>query len=162
MTFTQKYVLVHFLQPTPDGTHFAAKNWPLHITLASNFQIRRKETGLIEKLQQFAAEQKSLSITAGSDAHFGPTGQVLVTTFDMTPELNKFHNDLVQLLRANGAIFDTPEYIESGYRPHATVRSDVRFNRGDIAMVDSFALVDMFPDEDPDFRRVIQSFTLGV
>ena len=104
-----------------------------------------------------------MSITAGSDAHFGPTGQVLVTTFDMTqssinsimPQSSSYGQTAPFLIRYAGV------YRESGYRPHATVQSDVRFNRGDIAIVDSFALVDRFPDEDPVLGRVIQSFTLG-
>ena len=161
MAYVQKYCIVHFLQPTPDGAHFAAKDWPLHITLASNFQIARQNVNLLEKLATFAKNHTSVATTAADDAHFGPNQEILVTTFGITPELQSLHEDLIKLLRENGAIFDTPEYHGSGYEPHATVQQNARVNRGDTVIISNFALVDMFPDSDADYRRVMQTFSLN-
>ena len=160
MPYIQKYVIVHFLQPTPDGTHFAAKDWPLHITLASNFQIARQEVNLLEKLATFANNHKSLATTAADDTHFGPNQEILVTTFNVPLELQNLHEDLIKLLEENDAIFDTPEYHRSGFEPHVTVQQNARANKGDTVLISDFTLVDMFPDTDADYRRVMQTFRL--
>lgn len=160
MPYVQKYVIVHFLQTTPDGAHFAAKDWPLHITLASNFQIARQEVNLLEKLATFAKNHTSVATTAADDAHFGPNQEVLVTTFNVPPQLQKLHEDLIKLLKENNAIFDTPEYLESGFRPHATVQQNARANRGNTVIISDFALVDMFPNSDANYRRIMQTFSL--
>lgn len=76
--FAQKYVLVTFLEDTQDGYEFPSSNWPLHITIASNFTIECTVSELLEKLSIVVGQQKPIEITAGNDEFFGPQKQTRV------------------------------------------------------------------------------------
>lgn len=156
----QKYVIVKFLEPMTDGTEFDAKNWPLHVTLASNFIIDRKHVGLLEKLEVFARNEKSITTTAGNDAYFGPQKHVHVTTLVITPALKELHYHIIALLKRLGATFDDPQYQEAGYRAHVTVQVDKRLTKNDPVIIDELTVVDMFPNDDINRRRTMQTFKL--
>jgi 2'-5' RNA ligase len=156
----QKYVIVRFLEPIADGTEFDAKNWPLHVTLASNFVVDRKAVNLFERLAELASSENSVATVASDDDYFGAQKQVHVTTLTMTPELQSLHNRIIALLKSLGATFDEPQYQEEGYRAHATVQADKRLHKGDVVIVDEFTVVDMFPYDDISRRKTMKTIKL--
>lgn len=154
----QKYVLVKFLENIDEGAEFSAANWPLHVTLASNFVVDWENTGLFEKLSALLAKQKPVPAIAGNDDHFGPQKQVHVTTLDMNPKLVALHEDIIAVLKSVGAVFDEPQYLEEGYRAHATVQSDTnRLRKDDAITIDEITIVDMFPRGDISQRKTLKT-----
>jgi 2'-5' RNA ligase len=158
----QKYVLVTFLRPLADGTEFMVGHWPLHTTLVANFAVDLHATELPQKLAQLFANHKPLQTVAIHDDHFGPEGQVHVTRLQLTAELASLHNQAVELIRGNGAVFDEPEYLQNGYKPHVTVQSNGRVRENDVIHIDEVSLVDMFPRGDIRGRKVMRTFKLDL
>lgn len=79
----------------------------------------------------------------------------------MTPGLRSFHNDVIALLNGVGTIFDEPQYLEDGYRAHATVQSEAnRLHKGDTVTIDELTIVDMFPRDDISRRKTMRTFKL--
>lgn len=157
----QKYVLVKFLEPIPEGAEFPASNWPLHITLAANFVVDAEGTDLLARLSSLLAQQKPVKAIAGDDEYFGPQKQVHVTVIEPSPELQSLHGNVVALLESVGAVFDGPRYIKESYRAHATVQLNARLHKGDAITIDELTLVDMLPGGDSNQRKVLQTFILN-
>lgn len=158
---TQKYVIVKFLEPIADGSEFDAKHWPLHVTLASNFVIDRKAVRLFEELTELATSEKPVTTAASEDDYFGPEKQVHVTTLTMTPELQSLHSRIIALLKSLGAIFDEPQYQETGYRAHTTVQAEKRLHKGETVVVDELTVVDMLPHNDISRRKTMKTIKLS-
>lgn len=157
----QKYVIVKFLEQVDQGTEFAASSWPLHVTLASNFVVDWESTGLIEKLSALLAKRDSVEAAVGDDEYFGPQKQVHVTLLEMSEELVSLHNDTITLLKECGAVFDEPQYLEEGYRAHATVQTHPRLHKGDTVRINELTIVDMFPLSDINRRKVLRTIKLS-
>lgn len=157
----QKYVLATFLQPLPDGAEFTVGHWPLHTTLVANFALDIEATDLIGKLDALFSDVHPIKTVAIHDEHFGPQGQVHVTRLELTDELAELHNKAVALIRQNGGIFDEPQYLEAGYKPHVTVQADGRINEGEHIALSEVSLVDMFPGQNIRGRKIMQTFTYG-
>lgn len=158
----QKYVLVKLLEQMDEGTEFSASNWPLHVTLASNFVVDWETTGLFEKLSMLLAEREPVKAVAGSDEYFGPQKQVHVTLLEMSSELASLHNDIIALLKSVGAVFDEPRYLEAGYRAHSTVQRHARLHKGDAVNIDELTIIDMFPHNDINRRKVLRTIKLAL
>ena len=160
--FTQKYTIIHFLNPLPNGAEFASTDWPLHVTLAETFAIQQDLPTLIDSISTVARHHEPVRTTAVNEANFGPNQDIPVILIDMPPTLMSLHNDIVSSLESNcGASFNNPHYIKDGYVAHSTIRSDTQLHRGDSIIIDSLSIVDMFPDSDPYRRKIISTFPLG-
>lgn len=158
----QKYVIVKFLRKVDEGTKFSASQWPLHITIASNFAVNlRSDTRLLEKLAALLAKQKPIAVIANDDEYFGPEKDILVTLLDTPVGLRSLHNNLIGLLKSANATFDNPRYLVEGFRPHATVQRDARLHKDELVRIDELTLVDMFPNSDMNQRKVLQTFKLS-
>src|SRR6266702_4605581 len=153
----QKYVLVQLLEGRDEGTEFPATNWPLHVSLASNFIVDWENTNLFEKLSALLANRRPFETTIGDDEYFGPQKQVHVTLLNMNPELKSLHNDIIALLKSVGAVFDEPQYLEEGYRAHATVQRHKRLNEGSAVKIDKLTIIDMFPGDDISRRKILKT-----
>jgi 2'-5' RNA ligase len=157
----QKYVLVQLLEGMDEGTEFPATNWPLHVTLASNFIVDCENTNLLEKLSALLANRKPIKIIAGEDEYFGQQKHIQVMLLEMNAELASLHNDIVALLKSVGAVFDEPQYLEAGYRAHASVQRHVRLHKGDVVNIDELTIIDMFPHNDIQQRKVLRAIKLA-
>jgi len=157
MPYSQKYTIVAFIAPLIIGAQFDMKEWPLHITLADVFAIERQGATIDAKLTKMLASQSVIKTTAREDATLGTTRVILV---DSTNELVTLHLRLIDLLQANGALFNNPEFTRNGFLPHCTIQETGRINSGDELRIDSLALVDMFPDNNWLQRKVISTFSL--
>lgn len=157
----QKYVLVSLLEKLDEGTEFPATNWPLHVTLASNFIVDWESTNLFEKLSALLANRQSFEITVGDDEYFGPQKQVHVTLLNMNSEIRSLHNDVIALLKECGATFDEPQYLEEGFRAHATVQLQARLHKGDAVNIEELTIIDMFPHNDINKRKILRTIKIG-
>jgi 2'-5' RNA ligase len=157
MTYSQKYTLVSFVSPVPIGTEFDMADWPLHITLADVFAIDRTGTDVEAKLAVAVAELPPVSANADKEVVLGTVHVVLL---DKNETLLALHHHLVDLLEANGVIFNTPEFTRDGYLPHCTIQKTGRLRSGDKVTIDTIALIDMFPGNDWQRRKVINLFEL--
>lgn len=157
MAYSQKYVLVHFISPVKDGTQFHMSNWKLHITLADVFAVSRDETSIDKKLATLLSQIKSVKTIAKNESTLGTAKAVLL---DKTPQLLKLHTDIVSLLDENGATFNNPEFTRSGFLPHSTIQASGRLHANDELIIDSLSLVDMFPGNNWEQRRVLATFKL--
>jgi hypothetical protein len=63
------------------------------------------------------------------------------------------------LLKRDGVVFDEPQYQEEGYRAHATMQAN-RLHKGDSVVIDELTVVDMFPNDDINYRRTMRTFKL--
>lgn len=158
MPYSQKYTLVHFTSPIHLGTSFHMSDWPVHVTLADVFAVDRHGTDLDEKLAHHLAAITPVQTTALRDASLGTTPVVLL---DKTSPLTALHMDIVTLLEANRATFNTPEFTKDGFLPHSTIQKNGRLHIGDTVVIDSISLVDMFPGGDWQQRRILATFRMS-
>lgn len=158
---TQKYCIIQLLEPKEEGAEWRASEWPLHVTIADVFAVDWAGNDLFTRLGDLLAEHQPFTSTAQGDEQFGEQGQVHVTLLDMNKELITLHRDAVALLKNAGAVFNTPQYIEEGFRAHATVRPHSRLHTGDTVTFRALAVVDMFPEDDPQKRKILKIIRLG-
>jgi len=158
--FVQKYVLVTVIEDFKDGAEFPSSSWPLHITIASNFTIKCSVSELLELLETTLSQSKPFELVAGKDEYFGPQKQTRVTLLHMNNAVKLLHGNVVSTLKSIGAIFDEPAYVRGGFRAHATVQAKIRLHEGDTVAVNGVSLVDMFPNSNPDQRKIIKTLEL--
>lgn len=157
MIYSQKYVLVHFMQPLRDGVQFHMSEWPLHTTIADVFAIDRTVTNIDTSLAALLSRTAAVETIANEDATLGTTPVVLLSK---TPSLITLHTDVISLLEENLAVFNTPEFTRSGFLPHVTIQKGARVYADDKVIIDSISLVDMLPDNDWEQRKVLTTFKL--
>lgn len=156
---SQKYVIVHFVQSAKVPSEFSAKEWPLHITLLSNFQISHLPE-LEKELAVYAHNTNPFDVTANGEALFGPNKNVAVSLIRPDESLIDMHKQLLSIATKLGAVYDEVAFIGEGYRPHATIQVKSRLLDGQKIMLSDFTLVDMYPNNDINRRRIIKTFSL--
>ena len=132
--------------------------WPPHVTLADVFAIDRRNTDIDLKLTSMIQNYRLISITTAKDAKLGDTEVVLIKE---NAELNELHTKIVDILEANGAVFNTPAFTRSGFLPHCTVQKSGRVQINEKYGIKQVALVDMFPNGDWQQRKVLGVFDLA-
>ncbi len=132
-------------------------DWPLHVTLADVFAVDRNATGIDAKLEEMLLSRSSVTVKVLREADLGTTGVVLV---EKSNRIIKLHKSIIDLLQANGAMFNSPEFTRGGFLPHSTVQNSGRLYMGDRLNIDSVTLIDMFPNEDWRQRKVLNTFKL--
>jgi 2'-5' RNA ligase len=156
---SQKYVIVHFIEPTKVPQEFTAKEWPLHITLLSNFQIT--PLSLLEKeLAIYAHNTKPFDVITDGEALFGPNKNIAVSLIRPDEALINMHTQLLSIATELGAVYDEVAFMSEGYRPHATIQASSRLLDGQKVTLNDFTLVDMYPNNDIARRRIIKTFSL--
>lgn len=133
-------------------------DWPLHITLADVFAVDREATDIDAKLEKMLSKQQKPTVVARNDTVLGTTPVVLI---EKTDELTDLHHQIIDLLESNGAVFNTPEFTRGGFLPHCTIQKSGRVNSGDGITINEITLVDMFPNNDWQRRKVINVYKLG-
>src|SRR6185369_16283915 len=105
--------------------------------------IDRVGTDIETKLKATLAEQHPLSVIADKEAVLGTTHVVLLRKNDALLDL---HTRLIDLLEANGAVFNSPEFTRQGFLPHSKIQKAGRLRTDDEFKIETIALIDMFPD----------------
>lgn len=149
--------MAYLLVPMEDGIQFYADHWPLHVTLADVFAIDRQSSGIKAKLKATLARRNTVTTTILNESVLGTTPVVLL---DKTSTLLALHSTIISLLEANGTIFNDPQFTEEGFIPHYTIQEGKRLDEDDVINIDSVTLIDMFPGDDWQQRRVISTFKL--
>jgi len=157
VTYSQKYCLVYFTDDIAVGTEFDMADWPLHITLADVFAASLSETDFATELDTTLKKLAPVTTKAIHEAKLGDCEVVLVKR---TPDLQALHVKLIDLLEANGAVFNVPGFVRDGFLPHSTIQKAGRLYKDDPVTIDSIALVDMFPDNNWQRRKVLRIFKL--
>ena len=157
---SQKYVIVHFINSANVPTEFPFSEWPLHVTLLANFTLGQPLDQFENELANYAEQTKSFKIMADGEAQFGPKQNVAVSLIQPNKNIIEMHNRLSSITSGLGAVYDEPAYMGTGYRPHATIQTDARLADKQSITLNSFTLVDMYPDQNIRHRRILKTFTL--
>lgn len=157
MSYSQKYCLVSFNAPLDIGTVFEMYEWPLHVTLADVFAAELN-IDFEYKLSELLAKLSPVTTSANKESSLSETQVILL---DKNDALLSLHTQITNLLVANGAKFNNPEFTLDGFIPHSTIQKADRINVGDKVKIDTITLVDMFPNGNWRQRKVLRNFTLG-
>ena len=157
---SQKYVVAHFFDPQVSAANFSAAAWPLHVTFLPNFTIGWPLAELIHKLDELAAVAAPFDITAEGQTAFGVNEDVLVTLIRPDDNVMDMHRKLLLVPHDGSFTYDTPQFIDRGFRPHATVQKDNRLHGGQAYHIGDISLVDMYPNDDINRRAIIATFSL--
>jgi hypothetical protein len=68
--------------------------------------------------------------------------------------------DLITPSAAVGAEYDEPKFMREHFRPHVTIQSNARLSDKQKISVSSFTLVDMYPNNDIERRKIVKTFKL--
>jgi 2'-5' RNA ligase len=158
---SQKYVIVHFIDIAKVPSEFPYTQWPLHVTLLANFTISQPIGKLIESLEVYAQNTKPFKIMSDGEDSFGPNQNVAVSLIRTTENIRKLHADLTSISEALGAEFDEPKFMGEGFRPHATKQISSQLEDKEEILLNNFTLVDMYPDNNIERRRIIKTFELS-
>lgn len=158
--FTQKYVLVQLIAPLPDGFEFSMSDWPLHVTLADVFKIDGAPNAMLARLKSELASLSSFTVAADGDDWFGPDRSVRVRLINKTADLQRLHDACVDVLESFGGVFNSPQYMRGGFRPHSTVHGDYAVASGDTVHFHAVTLIDMFPAGDHTRRKILATVPL--
>lgn len=160
MTYSQKYAIVHFIEPVPEGTVFTSDTWPPHTTIADVFAIDLT-TMFLDALSKFIQSIPTVQTTIGNRAVLGSAEEpVYVRLLKENESLHALHNDVIDFLEKYAVQFNTPEYTRDGFLPHITMQLDTEITQNQALSIDSLSLIDMFPDDDWRKRKVISTFNL--
>ena len=155
MVFTQKYTIISPIEIIAEGQEFASNDWPLHTTIADTFAINSINEDFIS-LMRTVALGRNIKIAAKELSYFGKSADIEVMLLQSSDELYRLHSDIVDMLLSCGASFNDPQYTKSGFVGHVTQQPRKRMSTGEEISLHSIALIDMFPDENPNNRRVIK------
>ncbi len=157
MPYSQKYCLVAFVNPVDVGFEFDVADWPLHITLADVFAIDRLDTNIEEKLKTLLDKLRPVETKAEKETILVTTPVVLL---ERSSGLVKLHNLLIDLLEANGAKFNNPEFTRNSFIPHSAIQKSEHIKKDTTLMIDTIYLIDMFPGYNWQQRKVLAAFKL--
>jgi len=158
---SQKYTIVHFFSPIAPSTNFSGSLWPLHTTLLDMFILGGPLQALTKGLTDLASLTAPFDVIADKDAFFGPNRDVLVTLLRPSEAMTNIHEALLQSLQELSPTFDHPEYVGTGFVPHATVQKDDRLGVGQAYTIQDFSLVDMYPNNDISRRAILATLPLS-
>jgi hypothetical protein len=147
-----QYVAVLPLAPLELDDGFSMSAWPLHITIVPNFSSDLAPTAIGAL---FTPPPRAMDVVVGAEAMFGARENVRVALVEGSAVLHAAHRDLVSRVRASGALFDSPEYLDEGYRPHVTETKHARVRLHDRLHLAQLALVDMQPFGAAGLRRAV-------
>jgi 2'-5' RNA ligase len=155
MAFTQKYAIISPIDAIHEGQIFNSSNWPLHTTLADTFAIDSIDNDLLVRLRSIT-KNRTVVITGRADSYFGKQNETRVMLLEPSRELVNLHSDIIDLLIEKGAVFNDLQYTKAGFIGHVTQQTHRTMQINDTVQLSSVALIDMFPDENPYRRRVIE------
>ena len=160
MAFSQKYTLVSPIEPITTGDTFNSHEWPLHVTIADTFAIEAID-GIMEESLNRAKAQHAFKVSGEKTTYFGSDKSVEVLLLRTSDQLYQLHSEVVDVLLTHGATFNDPQYTKDGFIGHITQQKDNRINVDQEVLLDSIALIDMFPGGDPYERKVLKIIHFG-
>lgn len=131
------------------------RDWPLHVTLADVFAIDGSPDDLPRALAERLRSTLSFACTVTGVDWFGEDKSVAVKLVDKTEELQQLHMSVLEVLQQYKVRFNSPEYMQEGFKPHSTDQKDSQLRLEDIVKFNVVTLIDMFPGENPFERRIL-------
>jgi hypothetical protein len=115
-----RFVVVGLFAPLPAGHSFKRRQWPSHVTLASNFRITAPVADLVEAVDRADVADSPIDIVFGGDAMFGVHHDVHVQLVrpGIVDALHARLADHIEELP--GFTADSPQHWRDGYHPHVT------------------------------------------
>lgn len=146
------FVVVVFVQPVAAGLTFERSQWPLHITLA-RFDTKETVDVVMDRLGPALTRHLGFGVRVGGDDFFGRNGTVHVSLIEPEPRLQRLHEECVAAVGPAAHLLSL-HHTGKHFRPHVS-HTVGRLQPGDEVNVRQAALVDMRPDSDSRFRRVL-------
>lgn len=146
------FVVVVFVQPVAAGLTFERSQWPLHITLA-RFDTKESADVVMGRLGPALTRHLGFRVRVGGDDYFGRNGTVHVSLVEPVPRLQRLHEECLAAVGPDSHVL-SPHHTGKYFRPHVS-HTVGRLQPGDEISVRQAALVDMRPDSDSRFRRVL-------
>lgn len=113
-------VVVALPEPIAVGTTFERRQWPAHVTLASNFVFDGPRTALEHVVRELCANESALMLRFTRRALFGPSHDIPVQLVE-PDHVVAVHERLTDLLEnLPGFAPDQPAFWRGGYCPHMT------------------------------------------
>lgn len=156
-----RYVVVAPLTPMSVGDRFITREWPLHVTLLQVFASDATPAQIGRRLATVADAAPSLTVVAGADESFGPSRTIPVTVIEPSAALAALHTACVTAMDELRPVYENPEYMGEGFRPHVTVKRHARITAGEVVELRQIALVDMEPGQPDGGREVLAVRALG-
>jgi len=127
----QLFVVVALFDPLGVGMTFDRREWPAHVTLASNFVVGEPGVRLARAVKEACAGYGPMSVRFAGRAMFGRDRTVPVQLLD-SAHLNDMHERLADRVEVvPGFAAADPDYWRAGYRPHMTHVPTVTVHDGD-------------------------------
>lgn len=150
-----RYVVVAPLTPMVVGDRFITREWPLHVTLIQVFASEATPAEIGSRLAAVGSGASAITVVAGEPANFGPSKTIPVTVVEPSAALDALHALCVQAVGDLAPVYENPEYMGPGYRPHVTVKRNARVTVGEVLELQQIALVDMEPGQPDGGREVL-------
>src|ERR1700712_4209047 len=122
-----RFIVVLPLRPLAVGDRFLTRDWPLHITIVPVFTA----DATLERVTDALAGSR-LTVTGGVEERFGRGHSIRVTVIVPTPNILGLHRSLMQNLAPLHPLFEEPEFVGDGYRPHVSRRPFGGVETGDV------------------------------
>lgn len=139
--------MVALFDPLDIGTTISRREWPAHVTLASNFRTAATSERIVEVVADAAAAAEPLSVRVGGQALFGPDHDVRVRLVESEQAVSAHGRLADQLESFPDFVADEPEYWRDGYRPHVTLGPSVTATEGDHLHANSVAVVEILDSD---------------
>jgi 2'-5' RNA ligase len=121
----ERFCVVALFEPIDVGERFQRREWPAHITLASNFVTVEPAERVVEAVYEANVVDQPLTFRFGRLAQFGPNSDVLVRLAE-SGHSDDVHRALAHLLGdLRGFAEDDPAHWRDGYHPHLTLRPEI-------------------------------------
>ncbi|WP_345543785.1 2'-5' RNA ligase family protein [Microbacterium jejuense] len=102
------------------GAVLRRREWPAHVTLASNFVVDGSRELLEDVVRRICTDCPPLTIRFGGEALFGPDQDIPVQLVE-SDRIVALHRRLADALEdMSGFVAEQPAFWRSGYRPHMT------------------------------------------
>lgn len=151
-----RYVVVLPLRPLAVGDRFLTRDWPLHVTIVPVFTAHATTAQVTDALAG-----SRLTVTAAGEERFGRGNSIRVTLIEPSADILALHMALLQGLAPLHPLFDEPDFVADGFRPHVTRRGFGGVETGAVLVLDQLAVVDMTPNQPERMRRVLAVVPLG-
>lgn len=158
--FAQKYTIICLLENFEEGYCFSSRNWPLHTTFIDTFAIDLDVETLEKILTEMTSKLDTTSTKAIGDEFFGAKKEVHVILLENNDDMKTIHHKLLGRLKKCNIELNDPQFSEEGYLPHVTVQKNSKVEIGDTVPITNLALIDMFPNEDPNQRKILKVIKL--
>jgi len=154
MNYSQKWSIIYLFETLNEGDEFSMQNWPLHTTLADVFAVDMNQQ-VLDDIQKIFNEFKGIETNAIGERTFGDAEHLVnVVLLENTSMLQTCHDTFIDMLTKHGAVFNNPEFTHDGFIPHSTIQMDKRLQIGDMVQLDKLAIVDMFPNNNLQQRKI--------